>query len=245
MDSNKYSKLRENLETLAKADMSLSEALALARKHNPEAGKILAGHIYKDRLVPKVGNRFAYEDFLKRHGNSGVHLSMDANSFGAINKEHGFETGDEAIKQLFNTASDVSRKYGLKLFRVGGDEGRLHASSPERANAFLKEFKDKLAKNPKIAGQHQISASIGVGYNPEHAERALIQAKDKLGPLVNGKRNKINKPGEEETVFHSLLHESPPANWHPSVGKVPPMPHEENTSTTPSALKLNNPLKVA
>ena len=225
LDPNKYHKFLNTTKDLLKSDVSLSEALKIARQHNPEAGKVLARHIYTDTLVPRVGNNYAYNDFLSRHRNSGVHVSMDANSFGAINKEHGFEHGNEAIKQMFNTASDVSRKHGGKLFRVGGDEGRLHFPNEERALGFAQEFKDRLSQNPKIAGKHQVSVSMGIGHNPEHAEKALLSAKDQLGPLVEGKRAKIAPPGQEATVWHSALHEPKPPNWTPAI--QPKLPHEE------------------
>lgn len=110
-ENDSYSKIFNNLQDLAKADMSLLEALKAARAHAPEAAKTLARHLYTDSLVPRVGNRMAYNEFLGRHKDSGIHLSLDANSFGAINKEHGFETGNEAIKHLFNTTADVSRQF--------------------------------------------------------------------------------------------------------------------------------------
>lgn len=236
---DKYQKIHKNLKDLRKVDMGLMEALKIARAHNPDAGNALARHIFLDTLVPRVGNSFAYKDFLSRHNNSGVHLSLDANSFGAINKEHGFEAGNEAIKQLFNTVSDVSRKYGLKAFRVGGDEGRLHASTPERAHGFINELKERLDSAPHLDGtDHRLSVSVGLGYTPEHAEQALMRAKDQLGPLELGKRKKMWAPGKEPTVAHSLLHESPPPHWRPSTASVPAAAQEPI-----SALKISNPLK--
>ncbi len=243
-DDEKYAKLVERLEDLAKGDMGLMDALGITRQHNPAAGKVLARHLFTDTMVPKVGNAFAYKDFLSRNRDNGIHLSLDANGFGSINKEHGFETGNEAIKHLFNTVSDVSRKYGLKAFRVGGDEGRLHAPTPARAEGFIKELKDKLANSPNVAGtDHKMSVSIGLGYSPEHAEQALMHAKDQLGPLVNGKRMKTFPAGKEPTVSHSLLHENPPNTWRPHTGNMAPLPHEEVKETATPGLKLHNPMK--
>lgn len=243
-DDDKYSKIIEGLEELAKVDMSLMAALGAARKNNQAAGKVLARHLFTDSMVPRVGNSFAYKDFLSRNKDSGVHLSLDANGFGSINKEHGFETGNEAIKHLFNTVSDVSRKYGLKAFRVGGDEGRLHAPTPERAEGFIKELKEKLGSLPNVPGtDHKMSVSVGMGYSPEHAEQALMHAKDQLGPLVNGKRMKTFQLGKEPTVHHSLLHENPPPTWRPHSNPAKPLPHEEVKDTATPGLKLANPLK--
>ena len=239
-DSNKYHKFAEAAQKLLKSDISLSEALKIARQHNPEAAKVLARHIYTDTLVPKVGNKFAYNDFLSRHRNSGVHISMDANSFGSINKEHGFEYGNEAIKQMFNTASEVSRQFSGKLFRVGGDEGRLYFPNEEKAVGFANEFKKKLAQNPKIAGKHQVSVAMGIGWSPEQAEKALISAKDQLGPLAEGKRQKIAPPGQEATVWHSLLHEPKSPNWRPATQSHS---NKEGMGVETSGMKFKNPVE--
>lgn len=139
--------------------------------------------------------------------------------------------------------------FGGKLFRIGGDEARLHFPTQERANGFVKEIRQRLAQSPSIKSPdgkdtgHIVSASIGMGYTPEHAEQALIHAKERLGPLVQGKRQKYKAPGQEETVAHSLLHESPPPHWRPSTGKLPTLPHETPTSVTEPGLQLQNPLK--
>ncbi len=243
-DNDNYNNLFQTIEGLAKVDMSIADALRVTRQHNPTAGKVLARHMYTDAMVPKIGNSFAYRDFLTRNRSTGVHLSLDANGFGSINKEHGFETGNEAIKTLFNTVSDVSRKYGLKAFRVGGDEGRLHAPTPERAQGFIKELKEKLSGAPNLPGtNHKLSVSVGMGYSPEHAEQALLYAKDQLGPLVNGKRMKNNALGAEPTVAHSLLHEQPPQEWRPHTGTFTALPHEQVKETNSPGLKMNNPLK--
>ncbi len=243
-DENKYNKFYSVAKELLKSDVSLTDALKIARQHNPQAGQVLARHIYTDSLIPKVGNSYAYKDFLTRHGNDGIHVSMDANSFGSINKEHGFETGNEAIKHLFNTASEVSRKFGGKAFRTGGDEGRLHFPTPERALGFAKELKEKLGQSEKIGGKHQLSVSLGIGYNPGQAEKSLIMAKDQLGSLSNGKRQKLAAPGSEPTVWHSVLHEPPPANWRPAAGKSDKEPHEDGQKEIDTnGLKFNNPVK--
>lgn len=238
-NDDSYSNNYKIFEVLTKSDIKLAKALGIAKREDSKAGKVLANHIYRDTMCPKIGNMFAYKDFLARHFNSGIHISLDGNGISSINKEYGFEAGNEAIKTLFNIISGISRKYGLKAFRVGGDEGRLHAPTPERANGFLKELKQKLESSPALSGtNHKISVAIGMGYSPDHAEQSLIKAKDKLGPLVSGKRVKEFKPGEEPVVIYSALEESPPPGWRPSTNI-----HHEEEPVIPSALKLNNPLK--
>ncbi len=255
----KYNKIFQNLKALAKNDLSLDEAFNILHKPDAshedraKASSVFKRHIYFDTLVPRVGNVKAYRDFLTRNKDSGVHLSLDGNSFGAINKEHGFEAGDAAIKHIFNTVSTISRKHGLKCFRVGGDEGRLHAPNEEKAKAFVNELRSTLGESPPVSFNneeghevntgHKASVSVGIGYTPEHAEKALIHAKDQLGPLgADGKRSKYNPPGKEQTVHHSLLHETPPPHWRPFTGNTPSEPEPTQAAPAPG-LKYSNPLK--
>jgi GGDEF domain-containing protein len=242
-DNEKYQKLYNIFESLNK-ELSLTEALKATKKLNPEAAKVLANHVYKDQMVPKMGNRFAFEDHLKRHKNTGFIVSADLNGLSELNKVHGHYAGDHAIKAAFNAMADVSRQMQGKAHRVGGDEARFHFTTPERAHAFMKESSKALDQLPKVPGtNHKVSVSMGAGFNHDHAEKALMLAKDKLGPLVNGKRQKINAPGQEPSVYHSLLHEPAPENWKPMVNKMEPSPHEQPPAMAPGNIKLHNPLK--
>ncbi|MDE2425775.1 MAG: hypothetical protein KGO96_07695 [Elusimicrobia bacterium] len=73
---------------------------------------------------------------------------------------------------------------------------------------FAKELKNELSKVPKIGGKINLAAAVGMGANPEHAERSLLEAKNKLGPIVGGKRQNIHAPGDAPTTIHSDYAES-------------------------------------
>lgn len=230
------------LEELEKHDASLSEALKAFRAAGlHDQANVVARHLFSDSMVPRMGNKMAYNDHLARHGNDGIHVHVDMNDFGQINKLHGEKKGDEAIKQFGNIASDVSRKFGGKSFRNGGDEFKMHFDRPEAAHGFARELRSQLEKQPKIGGTHNLAASIGIGHNPDHAEQALLRAKGQLGPMgPDGKRHNLHALGDAPTVIHSHLDQTPPTNWKPGRG-APTMPTPKAPSPTPG-LSLHNPL---
>lgn len=205
--SAELEKHAEGFRSLVKADPHLAQALNHVRTAvkagtmPPEALKILTAHIFKDTMVPSMGNKKAYQDFLSRP-RGGVHVHIDLNDFGTINKVHGFETGDSAIKaagQAMRNAIDssVSKKVA-KAFRVGGDEFRIYVPTHEHAARLVRALKQHWDKIPPIEGTHSVSGSIGIGHTPETAENALIQAK-------TAKKSSGYKLGEAKTHAHSAI----------------------------------------
>lgn len=229
-------------QDLAKMDPSLSEALRAFRATGmTEHANTIARHLFSDSMVPKMGNKLAYQEHLSRHGNEGTHVHVDLADFGQINKLHGEQTGDQAIKDFGNTASDVSRMFGGKAFRNGGDEFKFWFDKPEAAHAFARELRTRVEKLPPAGGTHNIAATIGIGHNPQHAEGALINAKSQLGPMVGGKRQNLHAVGKAPTIIHSLAHEPTPEGWKPGKGVS-----ERGTapvSHVPAGLNLKNPLR--
>jgi GGDEF domain-containing protein len=199
--------------------------------------------MYTDTMVPKMGNKLAYNDHLSRNGNSGYHVHVDMNDFGQINKQHGERMGDHAIKQFGGLSSEVSRMFGGKAFRNGGDEFKFWFHRPEAAHGFARELRSRLEKQPKVGGTHNLAASVGIGYNPDHAESSLLEAKKQLGPTdaLTGKRQNLHKLGDAPSVIHSKSHEAPPPGWKPPTGK-PPAPIKSTPNMAPEGLKFHNPL---
>ena len=197
-----------NLEPLFKAlDPKFLDSLQYFREA-AKAGTISSEHlqnitkqIFGDTLCPDVGNRNAYEEFLSRPKN-GIHLRLDGNNLKAINDQYGHPTGDEAIKTLFGIArkamdTSVGKANG-KLFRIGGDEG--HAFVPDYPSAlkFVRALRAGYEEHPPINGTHNVSASVGIGHTPEHADKALYEAK-------NAKNAKGYVPGTAPThVFSGI-----------------------------------------
>lgn len=174
-------------EVLAKVEPHLEEALnglrvAVKAGHvHPDVLKTLSGHIFKDTMVPSMGNKIAMADFLSRP-KEGVHIRLDGSRFGLINKRAGFETGNEAIKSMFGAVrsaldESVGRK-NAKSFRIGGDEAHVFVPTIEHAAMFHRALKRHLDTLPLVAGQ-KLAFDMGIGRTPETAEQGLIQAKTK------------------------------------------------------------------
>lgn len=195
---------------LAKVEPELAAHLAAINAAAPESAKFLRRRLFGDSMVQGVGNKLAWEDFLSRP-KKGVHVMLDGNDFGVINKRWGQTVGDDAIKAMGAAISRASRASKGKLFRVGGDEFRAHFDTPEQAYAFVRNARTELEALPPVGGEHFHSVSIGMGPSPEHAEQSLIHAK-------NAKKKMGYIPGQAQTHVHSLL---PGA-----VGDVPAMKEE-------------------
>lgn len=185
--STRILKFEESLEDLMRSETSVGPALkemrrAVASGHlSPESVKAITHQMFVDSMVPGVGNKHAYRDFLLRT-KKGHHIRIDANDFGGINKVHGFETGDGAIRALggaLRTSMDstVGSKHG-KLFRIGGDEFHAFVPSHEHAAQFLREARTQLNSIPAIGGTHNVTISAGIGPSTFHAEKSLIEAKN-------------------------------------------------------------------
>lgn len=201
-------------DTLEKIEPELAAALGHVRAAvktggmPAEALKTLTRQIFTDSMVPQMGNKKAYYDFLARP-RKGVHIHLDGNDFGAINKVHGFDVGNQAIVHFGKAIREaidesVGRKHA-KSFRVGGDEFRVHVPSHEHAAAFARALRGKLEAVPAIGGTHKLSVSMGFGHEPDHAEFALIDAKNAKQamnyPKGTAKTHVSSKvPGFEGTV---------------------------------------------
>lgn len=182
---------------LAKMDPQLAQHFKTLRAAAPEAASAVANKMMTDHMVPGIGNKLAYEDFLSRP-RGGVHVLLDGNDFGTINKRFGQAEGDKAIVSMGNAISAARKQFRGKMFRVGGDEFRLHFDKPEQANGFLRTMRSNLEALPPVQGVHFHSVSAGVGASPEQADQALIHAKTK-------KKLSGTVPGHSETHVHSLL----------------------------------------
>lgn len=207
--------LAVQFEELAKTAPEVREAM---RHLNQQAKKgfVDPSHVdairrglFTDKLTGgKMGNLAAYEDFLESKP-QGVHVLMDGNDFGQVNKRAGMPAGDAAIKQMGNAireaANETVGQSKSKLFRRGGDEFVLHVPSHEHAAHFARKVREKLDAIPPIAGFYKPSLSIGIGHTPEHADQALIhakQAKKQMGYPVGQAQQHVHSlvPGKEGPV---------------------------------------------
>jgi len=227
-------KAEEGFMSLTKVESGLESALASLREA-VKAGhvdakhlKAITGEIFTDSMVRSMGNKKAYLDFLSRP-KQGVHIHIDGNSFGLINKTgRGFEAGNDAIRAMggaIREAADtaVGRK-DAKTHRVGGDEFRVFVPTYEHAALFARHLRNRLEAIPPIDGKHQLSVSMGFGHTPDHAELALINAKE-------AKKASGKAPGQEMTHAASQI---PGYEGHVPTG--PDQLHLQPLPKTPEAV---------
>lgn len=199
---------------LMKADPNLQGALgairdAVSAGHlHPDVEKALHREIYYDPMVPGIKNKKSFHEDnpdtnVPRGGAGGVHVMLDGNDFGSINKIHGHHAGDQAIRSFGGAIrSAMDETVGPEhqdLWRFGGDEFAAHLPSHEHAAAFLRNVRQKLEDIPPIGGTHNLSMSVGIGQTHAQADQALNQhakaAKKMSGAL----------PGQAKMHVHSLV----------------------------------------
>jgi GGDEF domain-containing protein len=221
-------KMEQTFKDLVKIEPHLEQSLMAIRAAvkaghiHPDVERALSREIFVDPMVPNVGNKKAYADFMSRP-QQGVHVQLDGNSFGSINKLHSFEHGNQAIIAMGNALRDardeaVGPKNG-KLFRIGGDEFVAHFPTHEHAARFMRAARAKLEAIPPVGGTHQLSVSAGFGRNAAEADQAQIHAK-------NAKKAANYPLGREKTHVHSLIpgNEGPVPIDPPQGATRPPEP---------------------
>lgn len=207
---DKLQKAETNLLLLLKAEdreapkdvhgvLERLKGLAAAGHIDPKDLDVLHQELYGDKLVPGLGNKQAYSDFLTRP-RPGAHIAMDLAGLKRVNDELGHKAGDQAISsagRAMREAMDetVGAENG-KLFRVGGDEFMAHVPSHEHAAQFARALRGKLEALAPIAGTHRIGTSLGIGHTPDVADVALTQhakaAQRAAAPRL--------KPGEDQRL---------------------------------------------
>ncbi len=206
-------------ESLSKMDKEIADLLQRIRtgQTRPEDADLLHEKFHQDTMVPTMRNKAAYQDHLENYGNSGIHVHADMNDFGQVNKLHGEPEGDKAITQFGQLAQPIAQKFGGRSFHNGGDEFKFWFLHPDHAHLFARELQNKMdewSATNRFGGTHRMAASLGIGFNRDHAEQALQVAKSKLGPKdIHGHRQNKHAQGEAPTEIHSLVTEEPPTGW--------------------------------
>jgi len=249
-------KMESVLDFLMKADSpDLSGVFSKLRElvkdgHlDPEHERVLANHVYRDPMIPEVGNKFAYSDFLARP-KPGVHIMLDGNSFKSVNDRYGHAMGDEAIKAMgraVRSAADSVGQDKAKVWRIGGDEMAVHVPTHEHAASFARALRSNLEAIAPIGGSHRLSMSMGFGSNPEEADKALYHAKSqKYTPdtagLDEAQRKAIYPKGTEPSFAHSLVPgfegPIPLDQGQLNLKPIPPPPVKDNPRLAQSPLPV-------
>lgn len=202
-----------SFQDLAKADPSLQAALeqvkaAVSAGHlHPDVEKALMREIYYDPMTPGIKNKKSFHEDIPDtnvpRNAGGVHVMLDGNDFGSINKIHGHHAGDHAIRAFGGAIrSAMDEAVGpdhQDLWRFGGDEFAAWLPSHEHAASFLRSVREKLEKLPAIGGTHTLSMSVGIGPTHAIADQALNQH------AKAAKRAAAALPGSAKMHVHSLM----------------------------------------
>ena len=192
-----------------KREPSLQETMRVLRAAvkaghiDPKHERLLTRHIYEDHMVPGIGNKKAFSDFIAEK-KPGVYGSVDLNNFKHINDKFGHLKGDQAIKNIGGALKAAAQKAGnIKLHRTGGDEFVVHAPDEGTMHQFIRHARSHMDSMPKIQGVHKPSFSIGIGHNYPTADKALKQAKaQKIDPAS---KKQLYHPQRTPHFGHSLL----------------------------------------
>lgn len=197
-------------------DQEIQELLNRVRTGvtTPDDASALERHLTSDSMIPEIRNRLAYTHHIRQHDNSGVHVHVDLNDFGMINKRYGDHVGDEAIVNAGKIISHVGKKWGGRVFRSGGDEFKLWFLQPHHAENFSKELGEHLSLHDGVTGDHKLSASVGIGHSRQRAEDALVSAKSQIKSISkDGHVVRFHPEGQSPTVVKSNLIHGTPEGW--------------------------------
>lgn len=225
----RYAKGQAPLTKADEEDMDPQDALAHLDRHigqDPEHAKAIAAlrrRIFEDPMIGGgVGNKYAYEEFRKKNV-PGIWTSLDVNDLRHLNNTMGHDAGDELIRAFGGAARSGVDSSKNKLFRAGGDEFVMHSPDPETAYHAVRQIRHHLDQVPPIRGTHRISFSAGFGGSFGDADKALYAAKSR----------KLNRPGQEPNLAHSLV----PG----SEGPIPLDEHEVHLMPPPAAMRQEQP----
>lgn len=209
-------------EDLIKNEMDVDDAMQALRAAvksghlPPEVERAMTKHVYTDTMGP-IGNKYAFNKYMQKNANKpGVHVGFDGNNLKAINDTFGHEAGNHAIRAISQASREAmdetmgSEKAGKvfrtpendTIFRSGGDEFNAVLPSHEHAAVFARKLHQKLEALPPINGAHKISVSMGIGHNPEMADKALYEAKKQKVDETGKPKFKI---GQAPSFAHSLM----------------------------------------
>ncbi|HKU45032.1 MAG TPA: GGDEF domain-containing protein [Polyangiales bacterium] len=162
------------------ADSCASDALTV---RDPLTG------IYNRRyLQERLWSEAAYS---RRHATALAVIMLDIDHFKRINDHHGHGVGDDALRALANTLSELTRREDV-LARYGGEEFALIARGMDRGEtlALAERIRCQVADRrvPLTHGSVSFTVSVGVAHSEngegadadrllESADRALYAAK--------------------------------------------------------------------
>ncbi len=136
-----------------------------------------------------VANRRGFADYLRRtlhaasrHTEHGVVAFLDIDDFKRVNDTHGHAAGDAALARVADVLTTSTRLSDF-VARLHGDEFAvlLVRADTEQAEARLRAIQRRLATEPLVWGEQEISIEVSFGlaaYGPETEPASLMRNVD-------------------------------------------------------------------
>jgi diguanylate cyclase (GGDEF)-like protein len=150
---------------------------------------------YLDRRLP-----FEVDNARERGASLTVAL-VDLDNFGAVNKEHGWPTGDRVLRDVARTIQGMVRDDDW-VARYGGEEIllALHNTGPEGAALVLERIRDgveKLRHELREGGELEVTVSVGAASlrSSEDMLELLERSSEALLRAKRGGKNRVVMDG--------------------------------------------------
>ena len=150
--------------------------------------------------LTELGNRWSFEDCLKRYHGTGMILFFDVDNFKQVNDTFGHAAGDKCLCTVAQGLRAVYSKYG-RCFRVGGDEFCVVLRrSLDKAERLGTEFEAWLAKNaePILPAISVSMGSAAFDTGEESAEDALDRADKAMYQAKNARKKSVESTAEAQ-----------------------------------------------
>lgn len=190
--------------------------------------KGLPASLTRDLTAPGLGNLYALRTFTKSHPNDGMWCVVKINKYGELQDLHGSSGTQNAVVKVGGVISNMIHHYRGIAFRESNGTFFAWLYNLDQALLFTRELRKIVGGLGPVAGNeftasnnytgHQVTLSIGIGYNQLQAVTATQSNSD------------------QETVI-SMPFKEPLQDWQEG------QPIEGQSKPLFSGLKLNNPLQ--
>ena len=172
----------------------------MAKKENAvnEALKIKLGDSFESDLTALIEAENA------ESGDPIIIALADVDKFDHINKDFGYEAGDNVLISVGEYIKKCAKEYGSEVYRVGGDQfGLIFHSEMTKEDVFLLMNDMKNNMDLKEPDGKELTISIGIAEAFEDSNKVTELIRKADGAMFRAKlsgRNKVGLAREEKMV---------------------------------------------